>query len=235
MREQLKASKGKSAINRMLERAKISIKKINGVLHATIAVPHRRKADTETVFVQLNEKNALDISDDTWYGFGFRGLAYNLCLFPNEECEGKLWANIYTTQKDGDGLSTDTDNGECYDVEICRSPLVISPALMKKILSNKLGADGTFSVHSRYYKTIEYKGKLGHASALIVPEESKFKIFYENAPLPVEITCRAIPEGADPETVIRDITKVAENFDQAIEDLLHSQDMLMSVNGYTPL
>ena len=116
MAETLKPSMGKDRTNDLLIPAMLSIVKADNGLALRINVP-RKRGKVETVMVALNEKSPKDITDDTWYGFGFHGLAYNLELFPNEEVDGEIQANIYTTQMDGGELSTDTDNGECYDVK----------------------------------------------------------------------------------------------------------------------
>ena len=120
MTETLKPSIGKNRTNDLLLCAMLSIVKADNGIALRINVP-RKRGKVETVMVALNEKSTKEIVDggqDLWYGFGFHGLAYNICIFPNEEIKGGIQANIYTTQLDGGELSTDTDNGECYDVNL---------------------------------------------------------------------------------------------------------------------
>jgi hypothetical protein len=209
MAETLKPSMGKDRTNDLLIPAMLSIVKSDNGLALRINVP-RKRGKVETVMVALNEKSPKDITDDTWYGFGFHGLAYNLELFPNEEVEGEIRANIYTTQMDGGELSTDTDNGECYDVSFA---LEIEDDLL-----NKLAKDGMVFTRNERMNTVEYSANYGHSSGIVFLENRTFKIFYEGYS-PVEVSAKEIRPGTDIEQLLRDIAEAAGNLDMAYEHM----------------
>jgi hypothetical protein len=209
MAETLKPSMGKDRTNDLLIPAMLSIVKSDSGLALRINVP-RKRGKVETVMVALNEKSPKDITDDTWYGFGFHGLAYNLELFPNEEVDGEIQANIYTTQMDGGELSTDTDNGECYDVSFA---LEIEDGLL-----NKLAKDGMVFTRNERTNTVEYSANYGHATGIVFLENRTFKIFYEGYS-PVEVSAKEIRPGTDMEQLLRDIAEAAGNLDAAYEHM----------------
>lgn len=209
MAETLKPSMGKDRTNDLLIPAMLSIVKTDSGLAVRINVP-RKRGKVETIMVAINEKSPKDITDDTWYGFGFHGLAYNICLFPNEEVKGEIQANIYTTQMDGGDLSTDTDNGECYDVKFA---LEIEDDLLKK-----LAKDGINYTRNERTNTVEYSANYGHASAIVFLETRTFKVFYEGF-TPVEVSAKEIRPGTDMEQLLRDIAEAAGNLDEAYEHM----------------
>jgi hypothetical protein len=209
MAETLKPSMGKDRTNDLLIPAMLSIVKTDSGLAVRINVP-RKRGKVETVMVAINEKSPKDITDDTWYGFGFHGLAYNLELFPNEEVPGEIQANIYTTQMDGGELSTDTDNGECYDVNFA---LEIEDELL-----NKLAKDGMIFTRNERTTTVEYSANYGHATGIVFLEYRTFKIFYEGY-TPVEVSAKEIRPGTDIEQLLRDIAEAAGNLDAAYEHM----------------
>lgn len=209
MAETLKPSMGKDRANDLLIPAMLSIVKTDSGLAVRINVP-RKRGKVETIMVALNEKSPKDITDDTWYGFGFHGLAYNLELFPNEEVPGEIQANIYTTQMDGGDLSTDTDNGECYDVKFA---LEIEDDLL-----TKLAKDGINYTRNERMNTVEYSANYGHSSAIVFLENRTFKIFYEGYS-PVEVSAKEIRPGTDIEQLLRDIAEASGNLDMAYEHM----------------
>lgn len=210
MAETLKPSMGKDRTNDLLIPAMLSIVKADSGLAVRINVP-RKRGKVETIMVAIDEKSTKDITEDTWYGFGFHGLAYNLELFPNEEVQGEIQANIYTTQLDGGELSTDTDNGECYDVKFA---LEIEDELLKKLTK-----DGISYTRNERMNFVEYSANYGHASAIVFLENRTFKIFYEGYS-PVEVSAKEIRPGTDIEQLLRDIAEAAGNLDQAYEHML---------------
>lgn len=205
----LKPSMGKDRTNDLLLSAMLSIVKTDSGLALHINVP-RKRGKAETVMVALNEKSPKDITGDTWYGFGFHGLAYNVELFPNEDIPGEIQANIFTTQMDGGELSTDTDNGECYDVKFA---LEIEDELLIK-----LAKDGMIFTRNTRTNTVEYSANYGHATGIVFLETRTFKIFYEGYS-PVEVSVKEIRPGTDMEQLLRDIAEAAGNLDQAYEHM----------------
>lgn len=205
----LKPSMGKDRTNDLLLSAMLSIVKTDNGLALHINMP-RKRGKAETVMVALNEKSPKDITGDTWYGFGFHGLAYNVELFPNEEIPGEIQANIFTTQMDGGELSTDTDNGECYDVKFA---LEIEDGLLKK-----LAKDGINYTRNTRTNMVEYSANYGHATGIVFLETRTFKIFYEGYS-PVEVSVKEIRPGTDMEQLLRDIAEAAGNLDQAYEHM----------------
>ena len=205
----LKPSIGKDRTNDLILSAMLSLVKTEIGLALRINVP-RKRGKVETVMVALKEKSPKDITGDTWYGFGFHGLAYNVELFPNEEVQGEIQANIYTTQMDGGELSTDTDNGECYDVKFA---LEIEDELLKK-----LDEEGIHYTRNTRMNTLEYSANYGHTTGLVILETRTFKIFYEGYS-PVEVSVKEIRPGTDMEQLLRDIAEAAGNLDAAYEHM----------------
>lgn len=206
----LKPSMGKDRTNDLLLSAMLSLVKIDIGLALRINVP-RKRGKVETVMVALEDKSSpKDITEDTWYGFGFHGLAYNVELFPNEEVPGEIQANIFTTQMDGGNLSTDTDNGKCYDVTFA---LEIGDELLKK-----LAEDGIHYTRNERTNTLEYTSNYGHTTGLVILETRTFKIFYEGYS-PVEVSAKDIRPGTDMEQLLRDIAEAAGNLDMAYEHM----------------